>query len=224
MPLYKLLLLMLLTAALLTKPLTVLSQQNTETAVEMDTTEEKRSTESDKPTFENIALNKILRTLKEKGLIDANEMEDALTALEADNGRKLTVNIDTGRSDGNSVNETLVATLAILLIFGTPVMIVALVSFNGYRRRKLLHDNVNQLITQGKDIPPQLFDYFEGSGNSNNSLKNGLVLIATGIGTLISLSILAGLEVGSIGLIPLFLGLAYLLTWKLTERNKQQAE
>ncbi len=176
-------------------------------------------------------VHKVLQRLKEKGIVDEAGIDEIVTELEhrdkkvnidtQGDGAKLRIGFDSDFDESMDIGEMLVAILAIVLIFGTPVIIVALVSFNGYRRRKLLHDNVNRLIEQGRDIPPELFDYFEGTSIGKNGLRSslhrGMMLLAVGLGAFVSLSMLAGVEVGSLGLIPLFMGLAYLITWRLQQ-------
>ncbi len=180
---------------------------------------------------ESGVVHKVLQRLKEKGIVDEAGIDEIVTELEhrdkkvnidtQGDGAKLHIGIDSDFDESMDIGEMLVAILAIVLIFGTPVIIVALVSFNGYRRRKLLHDNVNRLIEQGRDIPPELFDYFEGTSIGKNGLRSslhrGMMLLAVGLGAFVSLSMLAGVEVGSLGLIPLFMGLAYLITWRLQQ-------
>ena len=120
-------------------------------------------------------------------------------------------------SAANAIPGAILATVAIVALFSAPVLIVGLVSINNYRRRKLLHDNINKLIEQGRDLPPALLEHFERSPNRRNDLEKGVKYIALGLGIGISLALISTLSMGSLGLIPLFMGLAHLLIWKLDQ-------
>ncbi|WP_250461039.1 DUF6249 domain-containing protein [Microbulbifer litoralis] len=114
--------------------------------------------------------------------------------------------------------EILVPIVAILAVFGTPILIVWLVTRNSYRKRQLLMDNVNRMVAEGRDIPPELLDAMEGE-SPRNMKDRGFTLIAVGLALFIWLTITAGIDVGSLGLIPLFIGLARFVNWKLDQKQ-----
>ena len=57
-------------------------------------------------------------------------------------------------------------------------------------------------------------------GDSN--LKRGLLMTGAGIGLLLALGVLAGWEIGAIGLIPIFIGLARVVIWRLEDGKKEE--
>lgn len=116
----------------------------------------------------------------------------------------------------------MIPVIAILAVFGTPILIVWLVTRNSYRKKQLLMDNINRMVAEGRDIPPELLDAMEGE-SPRNMKDRGFTLIAVGLAVFIWLSISAGPGVGSLGLIPLFIGVARFINWKLDNQNSGQA-
>lgn len=146
---------------------------------------------------------------------ELSDMKDELDEL--GNGR-MKINIS---SDGDeSFMEFVVAIVAIVLIFGTPFLIVAAVLFSSYRKRKLMHDTITMYVSSGKDVPPEVISSLESSPVSKRSnLHKGLVMSGIGIGVFLCFMIIGSMSAASLGLIPLFIGLAQLLIWRLEERD-----
>ncbi len=114
-------------------------------------------------------------------------------------------------------SETLVAITGMLVTFGLPVAIVAIILFYKHRKQRMTHETIARLAEKGLPIPPQLFE--PPPDRSRAGLKSGLVLLALGLG----LSIFFLLEGGewSIGLIPGLMGLALLVSWKIEQRRDE---
>lgn len=127
-----------------------------------------------------------------------------------------------GEHGGSNFNfdaeDVLIPIVAILAVFGTPILIVWLVTRNSYRKKQLLMDNINRLVAEGRDIPPELLDAMEGESPSQMK-DRGFTLIAVGLALFVWLTIMAGVDVGSLGLIPLFIGLARFINWKLDNQS-----
>ncbi len=100
----------------------------------------------------------------------------------------------------------------VAIIFGTamPIVFAALVLWYQLRKTQRIHDLALRLAERGQPVPAELFT---GSRGPYSDLRRGLVLIGLGIGLSICL---AQIEVPwAFGLIPLFMGIGYLLVWKL---------
>lgn len=123
-----------------------------------------------------------------------------------------------GRSRGPDM-DWLIGIVAILAVFGTPILIVWLVTRNSYRKKQLVMENINRMVSEGRDIPPELLDALDGQ-NTVTTKDRGITLIAIGAAIFIWLSASAGVGVGSLGLIPLFIGIARYINWK---HDQQQA-
>ncbi|WP_231491418.1 DUF6249 domain-containing protein [Microbulbifer sp. HZ11] len=121
------------------------------------------------------------------------------------------------RSGGPDM-DWLIGIVAIIAVFGTPILIVWMVTRNNYRKKQLLMENINRMVSEGRDIPPELLDAMDREG-TNTTKDRGITLIAIGAAVFIWLSISAGVDVGSLGLIPLFIGIARYVNWKHDQKQ-----
>lgn len=111
--------------------------------------------------------------------------------------------------------EALVAIMGMLVTFGLPLLLVALILFYKHRKLRMTHETIARLAEKGLPVPPELL---EPPRRSQAGLRGGLVLLALGVGLAIFLD-----EVHapwSIGLIPGLMGVALLVAWKIESRSK----
>lgn len=108
-----------------------------------------------------------------------------------------------------------VAIIAMLVGFGLPLALVAVVLYFKHRKAVMNHETITRLAEKGLPIPPELM---EPPRKGNAGLRGGLVLVALGI----ALSFFfAGWGPGwSIGLIPGLMGVALLVAWKIESKPK----
>lgn len=109
----------------------------------------------------------------------------------------------------------IVAIVAIALGALAPWLLLVCVLVYKHMRMRANHRLALELAARGAPIPPALLD---GGDPRTADLRRGLVLSFIGVGLCVFLY-----EVGapwSLGLIPLFAGLGYLLTWKMTEPDE----
>lgn len=170
---------------------------------------------------------RILSRLESKGIVDGGGLvtERALSDVPKNVRIGISGDLDFDGGDlshqrGGSDMDWLVPVVAVLAVFGTPILIVWLVTRNSYRKKQLLMDNINRMVAEGRDIPPELLDAMEGE-SPRNMKDRGFTLIAVGLALFIWLTAAAGAEVGSLGLIPLFIGVARYINWKLDNRQAQ---
>ena len=110
--------------------------------------------------------------------------------------------------------ETSVAVVAImgmLVSFGLPLALVALVLVYKHRKLRMSHETITKLAEKGLPVPPGLIE--PPARRASAALRGGLVLIALGIALAAFLA-----EVGgpwSMGLIPGLMGAALLLSWQI---------
>jgi len=102
------------------------------------------------------------------------------------------------------------------MLVGTlfPVVIVWLILRYRTQRNQLIYDTAVKLADKGQPVPPELFAHLNTPGSD---LRRGVVLAMFGIALSITLY-----EVGApwtFGLIPLFMGIGFLLVRKI--ENKQ---
>jgi hypothetical protein len=121
--------------------------------------------------------------------------------------------------------ELLIPILAIIFVFGGPVVIVVTLVTQHFRSQKGLaefrRECIGKLIDAGKDVPESLL-YFDDLGKDRapeRDLSRGVKNIGLGIGIAIFLAAVSSLKVGTFGLILVGLGCAQLLSWKLTSKT-----
>ncbi|GAC1633607.1 MAG: hypothetical protein NVS9B10_29060 [Nevskia sp.] len=108
---------------------------------------------------------------------------------------------------------------AVILIFGTPVIIVLAVLRHRARRQQLVNEMVLKLADKGQPIPPEVF---LEPVKRKSELRSAFSLIGAGLG-LMGFFWLAGGEEGiGIGLIPLMIGLGQLASWKIEQGRKDK--
>lgn len=106
--------------------------------------------------------------------------------------------------------HSLIAVLAIVLGIGSPLILVALILWYKSRKTRLAHETALRLAEKGQPIPPQLFMVTD---EPFSDLRRGVVLVGLGLG--LSLFLFEIDKPWSLGLIPLFMGVGYLVVWKL---------
>ena len=115
-------------------------------------------------------------------------------------------------SEGSGI-KLLTAIVICSIIFFSPAIFLGVILYYFYRRRKLAHETAFLLAEKGIEIPPALLRA------EKKDLRNGILLITGGIG--ISSFFLAVADgMWGLGLFPLFLGLGYLIVWKLGNKNR----
>jgi len=143
-----------------------------------------------------------------------SEIEEDVALVEEDSGH----NIRIGSGNGPAFSEAILGALAIFFIFGTPIMIIAAILYFSYRKKRLMHDTINQYVSSGKDIPPEVLKGLQKETAPKNNLHRGLVMSGVGLGIFACFAVIGSLEAAALGLIPLFIGLAQLLIWKLENK------
>lgn len=154
--------------------------------------------------------------------LDADDVEDLRRALE-DVRRLKRGGGDHGPEDNAYVSDIVPGVVAIVLLFGGPIVIVAIVSYNNRRKRQMVHQTIDGIIAQGREVPVELLDALDKGQNAKSRLARGTVSVGLGLGLGAMLLATAGPEVASIGLIPLFIGLAHLLVWKLEKTPEDRS-
>jgi hypothetical protein len=109
--------------------------------------------------------------------------------------------------------------IAMPLLCLTPLAIVLLVLRHRRSMASLKQKTVLELIERGAAIPPELLADSSWS-TPNGDLRRGMVLSFTGIGTIAFAFTLHNHEGWGLGLLPLFAGLGYLITWRLGKRSE----
>ncbi len=112
----------------------------------------------------------------------------------------------------------LIPIVGMLVSFGLPIMLVAIILYYKHRKQRMTHDTIVKLAEKGLPVPPELLEPTAPRKAYNSGLRGGLVLVGLGIALAIFLA-----EVGgpwSIGLIPGLMGAALLIAWMIEMRAK----
>ncbi len=104
-----------------------------------------------------------------------------------------------------------------LALFFTILLVVISTLVLRYRRHAQIQETLRLMIEKGAEIPPELLT---PPVSQYGDLRRGLILVGAGL----SLSILIGLAEGfgsgswAVGLVPTFIGAAYLIVWMYSQR------
>lgn len=117
--------------------------------------------------------------------------------------------------------EGLTGLLAVLLIFGGPVLIVGLVAGFSYRKRKAEFETLRSFAASDRPIPQEVLDALSPKKEAQqpspkSDLRSGVILIAIGAGiAVVGLMSRRADFLVAVACIPAFIGLAKLFIWKL---------
>jgi len=111
--------------------------------------------------------------------------------------------------------EAVIAIIGIVVTFGLPLVLVAVILFYKHRRQRMIHETIARLAEKGLPVPPELLD---PPRRAHSGLRGGLVLIGLGIGLSAFMYEMQGSW--SIGLIPGLMGVALLIAWAIEVRGK----
>ncbi len=127
-----------------------------------------------------------------------------------------TDSIDMGT--GVDWEDLLIPIWAILFSFGTPIAILGIVLYFSYRKYKMRSEIIAKLIDSGQPLSEETIRNLEPR-TVWSPLHRGMVNIGLGLALIIALSMLFSINWGALGLIPLFIGIAHLVHWKLGQKN-----
>lgn len=113
-------------------------------------------------------------------------------------------------------------------IIGVCIPIVAIVGGLIYRwnAEQARHETIRRLVEKGQPIPPELLPRSRRTvplmRDTRSPLHHGIKLVAVGAGLAVMFWVMRPDSwLWSIGLVPLCLGLGYLLIWKLESGRSQ---
>jgi len=111
-----------------------------------------------------------------------------------------------------------------------PIVAIVMGVMAKMRRTELMHETVRQLVAQGREIPPQLLDGSllsnrsasrnAGWQNKSGQLIFGATNVGVGLGVMVMFYAMSpGDWLWAIGCIPLFVGIALLVVWKMESKS-----
>jgi len=103
--------------------------------------------------------------------------------------------------------------IAQLGLFAMIVAIVWLSVFARERQRRIAHETIRLMIEKGQPVPSELF-LDPKIARPRNDLHRGVVFVSAGIGIIAFFSIDHS-HFWALGLIPLLMGVGYIIVWKI---------
>jgi hypothetical protein len=163
---------------------------------------------------------KIISTLTETEWDDLtqDEKEQIQSALnEIEEGIEIDVATKTG------FFYAILAIMAVSFTLGLPVIVIVIILYYKHRKRRQRDAVIEKFINSGKDVPAELLASWElYPDESDSRLHQGIKLIAVSLGLYLFLHFSVGTDVALIATVPLFLGIARLIIWKISEKSGPQ--
>ncbi len=155
--------------------------------------------------------------------ITSDPDEDIDSAIEKKIKKHLNFTID---GDHHNANDDVpwiaipIVFIVFLAIFGTPVMIVALIMYFSFSKSRAMHRTVRMMVEKGQPVPESLLNP-PPVIRQRSDLRRGVVLLMVGLGLMVFFGACNDWEGGawSLGIIPFLIGAGYLLVWRLDFRK-----
>ena len=123
---------------------------------------------------------------------------------------------------GNVDIEDLIGLIAVLLLFSTPIIIVAITFWFNHRNKKAKYQVISEALAAGKDLPKEFF--VEPSKNSDPTavLSKGIKNACLGIGLAIMIWFMTEeMGIASIGILIFFIGIGQVITAYATREKEE---
>ena len=114
------------------------------------------------------------------------------------------------------LEEEHIVALSIIMIFGLPIFIVALVLYFAYKNKQAKYRLASEALAAGKEIPENLFKANPKKEN-NDTLTKGIMNVFLGTGLVVFIWVLTGEEsLAAIGFLMFCIGLGQVVIAKVT--------
>jgi hypothetical protein len=147
--------------------------------------------------------------------------DDFDRAVERKVRRHFDINFDGDHGHHGSDDVPWVVIPIVLIVFATPVLIVATILYFSFSNRRALHKTVRMLVEKGQPVPEALLNP-PPVIRQRSDLRRGVVLLMVGAGLMVFFGAVNDWEGGvwSIGIVPFLIGFGYLLVWRLDVRRE----
>jgi len=120
--------------------------------------------------------------------------------------------------------EALIAITGIIFGIGAPVLVIFLILlFSGKKTTKKL-DTLLKVVELGGKVEPEMLEMLNEPVGPDADLRKGLIWLAVGIPLTLGLAMTDGDAPWVFGLIPVFIGGAYLIVMKIALDKKEEAD
>ena len=109
-----------------------------------------------------------------------------------------------------------IVALAVFGFFGCPVLVFGLLFYFAFSRNRMMHRTIRIMVEKGQPVPEALLNP-PPHVRKRSDMRRGVILSMIGIGLTLFFGAVNDWDNGAwtLGLIPLLIGLGYLLVWKL---------
>jgi hypothetical protein len=130
--------------------------------------------------------------------------------------------LDAGRPH-HTGDTNMVAILVPFTTFAFLFLMVFVILIFRNRKNRAMHETLRLLVEKGAQIPHELL---VPPVRKRSDLRAGVLLISGGLGFGLFMSIIGmfdpnALQGAGVGLVPVFIGIGYLIVWKLNKKNGQ---
>jgi len=151
------------------------------------------------------------------------ELESELEALdddERDELRELFRERVFSKGSRMGGGEFVIALVAICLTLGLPIIILVAVLFFGHRKRKQKMELISAYLAANQPVPEFVMAEFGGNTNGGAGLRSALTLTLVGAAVCIFFLVLGAKEAAALGLIPIGIGIARLVSMKYEQNTE----
>lgn len=158
--------------------------------------------------------------------VSPEALADPVVQVQADPGETQKIIEETIGQQLEDAGPFAVAIMGIVGVFIAPaivaIIVIWLVFRNKGKKEEMKFDTLKLMVEKGVPIPEN-FSFADPVPAPGANLRRGLILIALGVGIAVFFLIVNAPEGAGLAAIPFFIGLAYLLIWRL-EKNKNPDE
>jgi uncharacterized protein DUF6249 len=175
------------------------------------------SVPADSSTLAGRIHNKVEQKLRHKGF--HFEVSDDDPSTDPSPGRS--------HGDSNDIPDNVIplVTVIMLCVFGSPVLIFAVILYFGFSKNRMMHRTVRMMVEKGQPVPAALLNP-PPAVRKRSDMRRGVILVMIGVGLMAFFGAVSDGEGGAwaIGMIPFLIGAGYLLVWKLEGKTADEAK
>lgn len=168
---------------------------------------------------------KQVRDFSEEGMLKTVPEKTIKNALSDEMVKKLTPDqlYNTLKSIIREPDSEIVVIMQLVIPLLSTVLAIGIIMYTLYRRKKILHGTIRMMIEKGVPIPPELLapPVSKKADAEKFYLRNGVLFLSFGLGILAFLVNFFENNLWSLGLIPFFIGIGFLLIWFIDRVGKR---
>ncbi|MEM7360361.1 MAG: DUF6249 domain-containing protein [Pseudomonadota bacterium] len=125
---------------------------------------------------------------------------------------------------GIGAGEVIIALVAICLTLGLPVIILVVILIYSHKKRRQMSDLANTYIAAEQPMPEHVMAEFGSGMSGKKRLRSGLTFLFVGAALALFFGLVADPDLATLGLIPMAIGAARLIYWKIDSADSKEIE